>query len=92
MSNVIYIETTAQVGNLLIALPVGDIEYHEPYKIVKIANGREVIRDIRDSKYFTRHLMSELPESINEMFDYKRYKDHAYCFYKEVIQDAKKEG
>lgn len=94
MSNAIYIETTAQAGGMLIAFPVGDLNSHQPYRLVKVHYGREAVRDILDSKYFTKHNLSELPSDITEMFEYKKVSDHAYCFYKEIVQgdDFKKQA
>lgn len=90
MSNVIYIELTAQSGGILIALPVGDIEYHQPYDLVKVQYATDVRDNIKDSKFFSQHPISELPESITEMFDYKRYAENAICFYKEIVQGPDK--
>lgn len=87
MSNVIYIELISSGDKLVIAVPVGDIGYHQPYSIVRVQHGTDIVADIRDSKFFTRHPISELPKEIIEDFDWRRkYHDNAVCFYKEIVQ------
>lgn len=87
MSNAIYIELISSGDKLVIAVPVGDIGYHHPYSIVRVQHGTDIVADIRDSKFFTRHPISELPKEITEDFDWRRkYHDNAVCFYKEIVQ------
>ncbi len=91
MSNVYYIELSGQGDRLLLAIPIGDINYSQPFDLVRVQYDRDVMDNIHDSKFFTKHSIAELPEEITTVFDYKNnWKEFAVCFYKEIVQGPDK--
>ena len=62
MSNAIYIELTSQGDKLVIAIPIGHIGYHQPWELVRVQYGADAVANIRDSKFFSKHPISELPK------------------------------
>ncbi len=90
-SNTIYLELS-HPRQLLIALPVGDINYYDPYTFAKVEYSHDILDDITDSKFFTKHSIDELPDGVKDIFEWKhRYAERAKCFYTETLQ-TKKDG
>jgi hypothetical protein len=72
---------------LIVALPIGDINYYEPFILEKLQYSKELIVEIEKSKFFEQFQLKELPKGVTDMFNWKHeFAERAIYFYKEIVQ------